>query len=158
MPSPPRIKYASYDEYKQLEQQALQKHLDAVPDLLDFLWRHADFEIADLGHDKSWLYESCDWFMVMTKGEGKEWCQWLSDMLLLLLKHVLNVICEYNKLRAQSQNQSSVSSNAKAVRLVKEAVKSFFDDRIWEEDFFDANFTFDSEENLVPIADNCLAN
>jgi hypothetical protein len=151
MPTAPKIKYDSYEEYENLREQALQKHLDAVPELLDFLWIYHEYAVSDLGHDKSWLTGSCDWFMIMTKGQGKEWCGWLSDMLLFSLKRVLYVICEYNKLRIQSRNQTSISSNAKAVRLVKEAVKSFFDQELWQDDFIDTNFIFNDNEVFVPI-------
>jgi hypothetical protein len=150
MPTAPKIKYDSYEEYGNLREQALQKHLDAVPELLDFSWVYYE-SVSYLGHNKSWLGGSCEWFMIMTKGQGKEWCEWLSDMLLFSLKRVLYVICEYNKLQIQSRNQSSISSNVEAVRLVKEAVESFFDQGLWRGDFIDTNFTFNDNEVLVPI-------
>ena len=148
------VEYASHGEFERLKHKAMQRHLDAIPELLDFLWINSRHEIADLGHDKSWDAGSACWFAIMTKGQHEEWCEKRAESLLFSIKCTLHAICAYNKENVKdTKNALTLKSSAKAIRLASDAVTAFFDENFCDDDIINASFDFDAEQRaLVPVS------
>jgi len=144
------VKYAGCGEFESLKQKAMQRHLDAIPELLDFLWINSKHEIADLGHDKSWDAGSASWFAIMTKGQHEEWCEKRAESLLFSIKCTLHAICACNKRVADTL---TLKSSAKAVKLASDVVTAFFDEDFCDDDIINASFDFDAEQRaLIPVS------
>jgi hypothetical protein len=117
------VTYKDFEEFKDLCSQAREKHMEALPILLDFPWINAESFVSDLGHDNVWLYEGGSWLAIMTKGLHIEWGNMRAARLLSTIRQVMTVIISYNSEKIEKYGDSSFKSDLKAFNLVKDAVE-----------------------------------
>ena len=88
--TPPSVPYTSSEQYHELEEKAVQIHLDMIDTpLLRFHAQFARFEIDDLAHCTSWHEKSKAAFLDLTLGRGDQWCEDAAYMLWFTLKQCL---------------------------------------------------------------------
>ena len=89
--TPPSVPYTSSEQYHELEEKAVQIHLDMIDThLLRCHAQFARFEVDDLAHCTSWHVESKAAFLDLTLGLGDEWCRHVAYVLWFTLKQCLH--------------------------------------------------------------------
>jgi hypothetical protein len=156
------VPYDSYEQYKTLMQEVLQKHLGMIDtDLLCFQRQCAEYKIIDLAHDTDWREQSKAAMLTLTLNHHEQWCSSMATTLWFILKQVLGATLLFVQTDIKRRPLAQMCTISSVRRAVVETIKDFFEFEHssginWTTLFIDDNFDYansddDDDVTLVPI-------